>query len=128
MAKEISIQVRFNDLDGYGHVNNAVYLSYCEIARINCYSDIFSNSIENKMWFILVSSELQYKKFIKLEDKVYVKLWLSDAKGAVFTFEYEIHDGNGNIYATAQTRHTVYDAIKHRPVRVPKNILDELEK
>ena len=128
MAKEIEIQIRFSDLDGYGHVNNAVYLSYCEIARTNCYSDIFYNSIENKMWFILTSAELNYKKFLKLEDKAYVKLWLSSAKGALFTFEYEIHDGNGTIYATAKTTHAVYDALKNKPARVPQVMIDEVEK
>ena len=80
------------------------------------------------MWFILTSAELNYKKFLKLEDKAYVKLWLSSAKGALFTFEYEIHDGNGTIYATAKTTHAVYDAVKNKPVRVPQVIIDEVEK
>ena len=29
------IEVRFNDYDGMGHVNNAVFLTYLELARIN---------------------------------------------------------------------------------------------
>ena len=97
MPKEIEIQIRFNDLDGYGHVNNSVYLSYCEIARTNGYADVFNNSIEKKMWFILTSAEINYKKFLKLEDKAFVKVWLSGAKGALFTFEYIIHNGQGTV-------------------------------
>jgi acyl-CoA thioester hydrolase len=27
------IEIRFRDLDGMGHVNNAVYLTYLEVAR-----------------------------------------------------------------------------------------------
>ncbi len=127
MPKEIEIQIRFNDLDGYGHVNNSVYLSYCEIARTNCYADVFNNSIERKIWFILTSAEINYKKFLKLEDKAYVKLWISSAKGALFIFEYEIHDGAGTIYATAKTTHAVYDAVKNRPIRVPQEIIEGVE-
>lgn len=127
MPKEIEIQIRFNDLDGYGHVNNSVYLSYCEIARTNCYADIFNDSIEKKIWFILTSAEIKYKKFLKLEDKAFVRVWLSSAKGVLFTFEYLIHDGNGTIYATAKTTHAVYDAVKNKPIRVPKVILDGVE-
>jgi acyl-CoA thioester hydrolase len=29
------IEVRFRDLDALGHVNNAVYLTYFEIARLH---------------------------------------------------------------------------------------------
>ena len=28
------IQIRFVDLDQFGHVNNAIYLSYLEVARL----------------------------------------------------------------------------------------------
>src|SRR5207249_10237425 len=31
------IQMRFRDIDGMGHVNNAVYLSYTELASTQCY-------------------------------------------------------------------------------------------
>ena len=127
MAKEIEIQIRFNDLDGYGHVNNSVYLSYCEIARTNCYSDIFNNSIECKMWYILTGAEIKYKKFLKLEDKAFIKVWVSSVKGALFTFEYIIHNGEGVVYATAKTTHTVYNAVKNRPIRVPQEIVNEVE-
>jgi acyl-CoA thioester hydrolase len=34
------IQVRFADTDAMGHVNNAVYLTYCEIARITYWTDV----------------------------------------------------------------------------------------
>jgi len=32
--------VRFADTDAMGHVNNAVYLTYCEIARITYWTDV----------------------------------------------------------------------------------------
>ena len=34
------IDVRFADTDAMGHVNNAVYLTYCEIARIRYWTDV----------------------------------------------------------------------------------------
>ena len=35
-----SIEVRFADTDAMGHVNNATYLTYCEIARIKYWTDV----------------------------------------------------------------------------------------
>ena len=36
----VEIEVAFRDLDAMGHVNNAVYLSYLETARINFMVDL----------------------------------------------------------------------------------------
>ena len=36
----IGIKVRFADTDGMRHVNNAKYLTYCEIARIRYWTDV----------------------------------------------------------------------------------------
>ena len=35
LVDKLEIQVRYADIDSYGHVNNAVYLSYFELGRIN---------------------------------------------------------------------------------------------
>ena len=35
----IPIESRFSDLDAYGHVNNAVYFTYLETARVKLFSD-----------------------------------------------------------------------------------------
>lgn len=41
----VEIVVRFADTDAMGHVNNAVYLTYCEIARIRYWTDITGEPI-----------------------------------------------------------------------------------
>ncbi len=35
MSFQYPLEVRFRDLDGLGHVNNAVYLSYFETLRLH---------------------------------------------------------------------------------------------
>ena len=37
---QVPVEVRFADTDAMGHVNNAVYLAYCEMARIRYWSDV----------------------------------------------------------------------------------------
>lgn len=41
----VEIVVRFADTDAMGHVNNAKYLTYCEIARIRYWTDITGEPI-----------------------------------------------------------------------------------
>ncbi|MBK9283086.1 MAG: acyl-CoA thioesterase [Sphingobacteriaceae bacterium] len=65
------IQVRFNDIDSLKHVNNACYLSYCEIGRVNYFHAIFRNHIN---WidrgFVLARTEMDHLNPIFLQDKV----------------------------------------------------------
>ena len=39
-AHRLEIDVRFADTDAMGHVNNARYLTYCEIARVGYWTDV----------------------------------------------------------------------------------------
>jgi acyl-CoA thioester hydrolase len=41
----VEVVVRFADTDAMGHVNNAVYLTYCEIARIRYWTDLTGEPI-----------------------------------------------------------------------------------
>jgi acyl-CoA thioester hydrolase len=63
------IPIRFSDMDAYGHVNNAIYLTYFEIARSNYWRDVI-----NWNWgdtgIILGRSEINYLKPITLNDEI----------------------------------------------------------
>jgi acyl-CoA thioester hydrolase len=67
------IQIRFNDCDLMGHVNNSIYLSYIEEARI-----IFLNSILEESWdwkqkgIIIKKHDIEYISPLKLNDDVYI--------------------------------------------------------
>jgi hypothetical protein len=41
----VEVTVRFADTDAMGHVNNAKYLTYCEIARIRYWTDVTGEPI-----------------------------------------------------------------------------------
>ena len=44
-SHRVTIEVRFADTDAMGHVNNAKYLTYCEIARIKYWTDVTGEPI-----------------------------------------------------------------------------------
>lgn len=125
--QEVKIQVRFNDLDGYGHVNNSVYLSYLEIARCTAFEDVFSTCMERGLWFILASAEIKYKKFLKFGDEVFVHIKLGEIGGVKFDFEYSVHDGKGTVFAEAKTVHAMFDSKTGRPVRINDEIKKVIE-
>jgi acyl-CoA thioester hydrolase len=61
----VEIVVRFADTDAMGHVNNAKYLTYCEIARIRYWTDITGVPIalgtEGAESLILAEARITYR-------------------------------------------------------------------
>lgn len=125
------IQVRFADLDGYFHVNHAVFLSYLEVARIAFIKDelgsYFTDLFDEGTLFLLTKASISYLKSIGLNDNIYVELWVGNIKHSTFTFQYEIKDDLNNIFAKAETESAMYSNLKKKPVRISENFKKTLK-
>ncbi|MCK6616891.1 MAG: acyl-CoA thioesterase [Cyclobacteriaceae bacterium] len=71
---KIPIQLRFKDIDKMGHVNNANYLTYIELARVKYFEDVVGT---DKKWsqqvgIILARVEIDYKAPVFLHDSIAV--------------------------------------------------------
>ncbi len=68
----IPIQLRFNDIDRFDHVNNANYLSFFELGRVNYFNQVLSNAINwNEKGFITARTEIDHITPLYLLDEVY---------------------------------------------------------
>jgi len=83
----VPIQVRFRDLDALGHVNNAVYLTYLEVARVAYFSRLQRDWLE-KGHFILARAEVDFLRPILLEDPVEVGVRVARLGRSSFDMEY----------------------------------------
>lgn len=91
MISPARIFVRLTDLDILGHVNNAIYLTYFEIARMHYFAELVGtdwNWMEEGV--VLVKNEVEYIKPIVLNDVPYVKVSLIQLGTKSFTLGYEI--------------------------------------
>lgn len=68
----IPIQIRFNDIDRLNHVNNACYLTFFELGRVNYFNTVLKDCIDwDKEGFILARTELDHLLPVFLNDEVY---------------------------------------------------------
>lgn len=72
-----NIQIRFNDVDILGHVNNSIYQNFYDIARLNYFMNVFTDKPDWKFKSIVLAQvTIQY--FIPIgmheEIKVYTKI------------------------------------------------------
>src|SRR5690554_7673512 len=77
MLKPVKIQVRFADCDMMGHVNNAVYLSYFEQARLFYFEQLVGKEWDyQKQGTLLVKNEVVYLKPVFLHDSPEISIHL----------------------------------------------------
>ena len=117
-----SIELRFSDLDAYGHVNSAVYFTYLETARVKLFHDFFKEVSAQGIFTVVARAECDFKIPITLYDEVVVTLWMSKTGRSSFDLEYRIHNGNEKTYATARTTMVCFDSIKNSTIPLPDSI------
>lgn len=122
------IEVRFNDFDGMGHVNNAVFLTYLEMARINYFQHVLkTNKINHGFDFILARVSIDYKKPIE-DHYVIAEIWVSRIGNTSFDFSYRLVDDNKNIFAEATSVQVSYDYKAKSKVPIPDELRALLDK
>ncbi len=124
----VPVQVRFRDLDALGHVNNAVYLTYLEVARVVYVRQRFGLQSPRDFSFILARVEIDYKSPLTLDDEPVVGLGIAHIGQRSFRFAYEIWERRtGRLVAQAQTVQVMYDYRKQQPVPIPEEVRRILE-
>ena len=116
---EIPIEMRFSDLDIYGHVNSVVYFDYLETARVRLISGIYRELTEKGIYLLVAKAECDYKLPILFGDTVVVAVTISRIGGSSFDLAYRIHDRAGKTFAEAKTVMVCYDNAKKTTIPVP---------
>jgi acyl-CoA thioester hydrolase len=85
------IEVRFVDIDMYGIVNNANYLTYFEQARISYFDNIIGGDVDWTTTGVVVAKvSVEYKKPIAYRDKVVIKTAISKIGSKSFEVVYSV--------------------------------------
>lgn len=100
----VEVQTRFRDTDAMGHINNAVYLSYLELARMEYVKRVFGVTDYGGVDFILARAEVDYRSPAKAGEALTVGVRVTKIGGASFTMDYLIAEAqSGRVIAEAQT-------------------------
>jgi len=116
------IPLRFADIDALGHVNNAIYLTYFEIARSAYWAEIVEWDWKS-LGIIIRRSVVDYLKPILLSDNVYAYVRTSKIGNSSFEMEYVLVtnvNGNEEICTTGQTLCVCFDYELQKPALIPE--------
>ena len=131
MISPAKIQVRFADLDVMGHVNNAVYLSYFETARVHYFKEILGSDWDwQKDGILLVRNEIDYLAPILLHDSPYVYIQIEHIGSKSFTLNYEVKV-KSKVVTTGKSVMVCFNNLINQTQTIPekmKNRLLEIKK
>lgn len=126
------LQLRFVDMDAFGHINNARYLTYFEEARIKYLHDIIDWKYGwSKNGIILARAEIDFKMKAHFKDEIIIFTRCSHLGNKSFTLEYKmIKNENGTeiISASASTVIVMYDYEINSSIKVPEEWKSAIKK
>lgn len=90
------VALRWSDMDAYGHVNNARFLTIYEEARVAMFfvgaRAHGLGSLEEGI--VIARHEVDYLRPIDYGDPVRIEMWISELRAAAFTVSYEMYDAD----------------------------------
>ncbi len=125
------IPVRWSDMDALGHVNNAVYQTYFEQARI----ELFQQWAEDGPWPgsddtspVLVAVEAQFKRPVVYPATVLVRVTAGEPGRTSLPLDCEltVEGDEDTAYATARTTLVWIDSRAGRPTPLPDALRQRL--
>ncbi|MEV7089653.1 thioesterase family protein [Streptomyces sp. NPDC093085] len=115
-----SCPLRWSDMDAFGHVNNAVFISYLEEARVDFMFRLApgDGSPSFSGGSVVARHEIDYKlPLVHRHQPVTIESWVTKITAATLTISCEIKDGD-QVYVRASTVVVPYDLEAGRPRRI----------
>jgi len=106
--------VRFRDVDSMGHVNNAVFLTYLEEARIAFLLPLGAEVSS----MILARVEIDFRAPLRMGDEVEIGVRPANVGTKSFELEYEVR-ARDLVAAEAKTVIVSFDYASGRSIEVP---------
>lgn len=113
------VPVRWSDMDAYGHVNNARFLTLYEEARVAMFFvGARSHGLGSfEEGIVIARHEIDYLRPVDYGDPVRIEMWISGLRAAAFTVDYELFDG-GVLASRARSVCVPYNLAEGHPRRL----------
>jgi acyl-CoA thioester hydrolase len=98
---EVRIPIRWRDVDGYGHVNNAVFLNYLEEARDRLVASLFA---ERSWDFVIARVAIDFREELRQDDgEAVVRCRVTGFGNASVRTAEEVRRPDGTLAAEAES-------------------------
>jgi acyl-CoA thioester hydrolase len=113
--------VEFRDVDVADHVNNAVYLTYLETARIAYLAEALGPEFVYQLSIILARITLDFRSPARFPEKLEIGARVTRVGTKSFDLEHEIRGGDGRLVLEASSVLVAYDYEAGASMAVPED-------
>jgi acyl-CoA thioester hydrolase len=119
------LETRYNDYDTAGHVNNAVYLTYFEVARVKAWSAMVG--ARRDFTFVIAEASVRYVSRAQLGDPLAIDIRTAEVRDKAWVWSYRILDSrDGRLVADGRTVQVMFDFAAGTAVPIPAEIRSKL--
>lgn len=123
----VQIDVRWRDVDALGHVNNAVYFTYLEVARTHYFERAFNARAIDDIKFMLASIRCDFLSPAYYGDTVEVGIRILSVGRTSFDFDYEVRAiQDDKAIARALSTQVLYDHAAGQKLPITEDWLDRV--
>ena len=124
------IIVRYRDLDPQGHVNNAVYLTYLESARLGYYQavGIWKHEETPQTGMVVAHNQIDYLAPIFLGESVRVGVRTDEMGRKSLRMTFQIEKGDGAVAAQGASVMVAYDNAAESSILIPADWREKITK
>lgn len=119
---------RFRDTDAMGHINNAVYVTYLEVARQEYWRTLSGGTDYRRVPFILAHVTIDFRSEALMREELLLCVRCEWVGGKSFAFRYEIREKeSGRVVVEAMSVQVCYDYERKESIPVPAELRAALE-
>ena len=119
-----SLETRYADYDTKGHVNNAVYLTYFEIARNRVWVDMGGGA---DFEFVVAEATVRYVSQARIGDPLDIDIRTTEVRNKAWVWSYRITNTRDHtLVAEGSTVQVMYDYEARKSIPIPDELRTRL--
>jgi len=122
------VQIRFNDIDALGHVNNTIYMQFFDLGKLAFFQECLGEEVNwNEVTPVLVHMEVDFTTPVFLDSKIRVNSYLIGFGNKSFRMEQDIENTvTGEIHCRCKSVMVAFNPKTSEGVLLPNSWREKL--
>ena len=124
---QMPAQLRFSDVDKFGHVNNSVYFSLFDMCKTKYFLDVIGEHVFDTTGIVVANINANFLAPIYYPDEIAIQTKITHLGNKSFTlFQRAINTRTKEIKCECQTIMVTFDLIKNQSIPISENFKDKI--
>jgi len=119
---ETTVDVRWGDMDAFGHVNNSVYATYIEEARLRWFATIEGGWNDERIGPVVAANTINFRLPIGWPESLTITLWTERLGNSSVSLGFRMVGKAGTHYADGSTVLVWIDKSAGKSIALPAGV------